>query len=361
VDSLGEKLRLAREEKGYSLDQVSRETNIAARYIQALEAEDFSGFPGEPYVLGFLRNYSEYLGLDVQEQLSRYRALKIQEQPVPVEQLLRSPVPVGKIILSIFIPLALLGIGGGIFYLVNHWPAKEKTPIAAAREAVEYPMNTETLERRFYTGDSILIPLGEDPYKLVLSNLGEAVTVTTPSGSVVLDLSQEVTVDLNNDGIMELRIIAVDFVKNDASSGALLNFERIDGSIPGGGAVVAAPLDERAALSAATMIFNSPTAYPVTVQLSFQGYCMFRWEILFERDRPDRNERYFQRGEELNIQAQNGVRIWASNAQAAKLQVIGGGRTVSVELGGAGEVVVADIRWVRDEENRYRMVLMRLE
>jgi hypothetical protein len=41
--------------------------------------------------------------------------------------------------------------------------------------------------------------------------------------------------------------------------------------------------------------------------------------------------------------------------------VIGGGRTVPVELGGAGEVVVADIRWVRDEENRYRMVLMRLE
>ena len=88
---------------------------------------------------------------------------------------------------------------------------------------------------------------------------------------------------------------------------------------------------------------------------------MFRWEILFERDRRDRNERYFQRADELNIQAQNGIRVWTSNAQAAKFQVIGGGQTVPVELGVPGEVVVADIRWIRDEDSRYRLVLVRLE
>jgi cytoskeletal protein RodZ len=326
-----------------------------------LEAENFSVFPGEPYVLGFLRNYSEYLGLDVPEQLSRYRALKIQEQPIPVEQLLRSPVPVGKIILGIVISLAVLGIGGGAFYFVTHRPARGTAPVAAGRQATEYPMTTDTLERRFYTGDSVLIPLGADSYKLVFSNLGEAVTLSTPSGQVMLDLGQEVTVDLNSDGIQELRIIAAEFGKNDSASGAQLRFEVLNNMPQGNTVTVPAVVDEGATLSAATMIFSSPSAYPVTVQVGFQGYCMFRWEILFERDRPDRNERYFQRGEELNIQAQNGVRVWASNAQVAKLQVIGGGRTVPVELGGAGEVVVADIRWVRDEENRYRLVLARLE
>jgi hypothetical protein len=111
-----------------------------------------------------------------------------------------------------------------------------------------------------------------------------------------------------------------------------------------------------------TMIFSSPNPYPFTLQLNFQGYCMFRWEILMERDRRDRNERYFQRGDpELGIQAQNGIRLWVSNAQAVKFQVIGGGRTVPVEIGGPGEVVVADIRWVRDDENRYRLVVLRLE
>jgi cytoskeletal protein RodZ len=358
VDSLGENLRLAREEKGYSQEQVSRETNIAARYIQALEAEDFSSFPGEPYLLGFLRNYSEYLGVDVQVQLSLYRALKIQEQPIPVEQLLRSPVPVGKIVLGILIPLLILGAGGGVYYFVTHRPVRERPPAAAPREPVEYSLTIESLERRFYTGDSLLIPLGAESYKLAFSNLGEAVTITTPSGPVMLDLSQEVTIDLNNDGIMELRIIAADFAKNDAAAGALLRFELL-GNIAQGEAVPVVAAEGTSA--AATTIFSAPNAYPITVQLAFQGYCMFRWEILFERDRPDRNERYFQRGEELSIQAQNGVRIWVSNAQAAKLQVIGGGRTVAVELGGAGEVVVADIRWVRDDENRYRLVLARLE
>jgi hypothetical protein len=43
------------------------------------------------------------------------------------------------------------------------------------------------------------------------------------------------------------------------------------------------------------------------------------------------------------------------------LQVIGGGRTVPVEIGGAGEVVVVDVRWVRDEDNRFRLIVVRLE
>jgi cytoskeletal protein RodZ len=341
--------------KGQSLDQASRDTLIAARYLNALEREDFSIFPGEPYILGFLRNYSEYLGLDVQEQLSLYRALKIQEQPIPMDQLLHSPVPVKKIVLGILIPLLVLGAGGGGYYLYTHWPVKEDAVSAEVREAAEYQMTTEGLERRFYTGDSLLVSLGQDPYKLVLSNLGEAITLTTPLGQLVLDLGQEVNVDLNDDGIMELRVSAMDFAKNNASAGAMLRFESLQPPPD----MVRSPAEP--ALTAATVIFSSPSSYPFTVQLNFQGYCMFRWELLFERDQRERNERYFQRGEELNIQAQNGVRIGASNAQAAKLQIIGGGRTVPVDLGGAGEVVAADIRWVRDEENRYRMVLARLE
>ncbi|MDR2111320.1 MAG: helix-turn-helix domain-containing protein, partial [Spirochaetaceae bacterium] len=61
MESLGEKLKNTREEKGLTYDQVGRETHIASRYLEALEAEDFSKFPGEPYVQGFLRNYGSYL------------------------------------------------------------------------------------------------------------------------------------------------------------------------------------------------------------------------------------------------------------------------------------------------------------
>jgi cytoskeletal protein RodZ len=366
VESLGEKLKTARELKGLNFDQVSRETNIASRYLEDLEAEEFSGFPGEPYVTGFLRNYSEYLGLDAREMLSLYRSLKIQEQPVPVEELLKSPSPLPRILVTIAVILVVLGAaGGGAYFFINR-PRRAAVETIASRSVSELVMNSGSLEQRLSRGESVLIPLDANQYKIELSNVGEALTITTPGGTVILDLSQKVNVDLNSDGMADLQITAADFAKNNSAAGALLRLEMSNtlaydppASVSEGGAAAADPA--ASGLAAAAVIFSSPSAYPFTLQSEFQGYCMFRWEILFERDRRDRNERYFQRSDELNIQAQNGIRIWVSNAQAAKLQVIGGGRTVPLELGGAGEVVVADVRWVRDDENRYRLVLARLE
>jgi hypothetical protein len=108
---------------------------------------------------------------------------------------------------------------------------------------------------------------------------------------------------------------------------------------------------------AAPVIFSSPNAYPFTLQATFKAYCMFRWES----DRKERDERYFHKAEVLNVQAQNGIRLWVSNASAVKLQVIGGGRTVDLEIGGPGEVVVVDLKWVRDEDGRFKLTTVRLD
>jgi cytoskeletal protein RodZ len=367
VESLGEKLKAARESKKLSYDQVGRDTNIAIRYLEALEREEFSKFPGEPYVLGFIRNYGEYLGLDVQELVSLYRALKIQEQAVPVEQLLQAPPPSPRpFIIAAMVVLGLgLAVGGVFFFLRLPRPAAVQK--VAARSPEEYTLGGDPLERRFYQGDVILATLDSNQYKLELSKLGEAVTLSTPSGPVVVNLSQDVFVDLNNDGLGDLRITAADFVENDPSVGALLRFEPETNSYAGGGVPAVQPLPETPGVPetaanpvpalSAPVIFNSSNAYPFTLQAVFQGYCMFRWDS----DRRIRNEQYFVKTGELNIQAQNGIRIWVSNAAAVKLQVIGGGRTVPLEIGVAGEVVVADIRWVRDDDGRFRLILSRLE
>src|SRR5581483_2058869 len=51
-------------------------TKIRAKYIRALEEEDFTAIPGDAYIRGFLRTYAEYLGLDgdvyVDEYASRF-------------------------------------------------------------------------------------------------------------------------------------------------------------------------------------------------------------------------------------------------------------------------------------------------
>jgi len=73
---IGSALREARERKGLSFPQVEEDTKIRARYVRALEEEDFGVLPGATYTKGFLRAYADYLGLDghlfIDEFNSRY-------------------------------------------------------------------------------------------------------------------------------------------------------------------------------------------------------------------------------------------------------------------------------------------------
>jgi cytoskeletal protein RodZ len=368
VESLGDKLKSTRETKGYTFDYISRETNIAARYLEALETENFAVFPGEPYLQGFLRNYGEYLGLDADELFSLYRALKIQEQPVPVEQLLRSPSRAPKILMIIFLVLGgLAGVFAGIRFFGNIFRKTVPAEKAEQPQAV-YTLEGSFFDRRLYRGDSLLIPLEGTQYKIDLQNLGEAVTLSTPVGNVILDLGQERNVDINNDGHEDIRISAEEFSRDDPSMGVHLRFDLIAAAgtpaeaLPGEEAYDASlPQGAAANLAGSQVILGPSNAYPFTIQASFQSYCMFRWEILRENDRQGRQEQYYMRTDSLDIQAQNGVRIWVSNAMAVKLQVIGGGREVPLDIGGAGEVVVADIRWVRDDDGRFRLRFIRID
>ena len=93
MESIGERLRGAREQKKLSIRDVAKETNIAPRYIEALEAEDFDRFPGETYITGFLRSYSEYLKLDADDMIQSYKGYKIGESVTPLEELTRPTSP----------------------------------------------------------------------------------------------------------------------------------------------------------------------------------------------------------------------------------------------------------------------------
>jgi len=73
MGKVGSIFRDARLEKGLTLEQVSDETNISRRFLQGIETDNFEGFPGEVYILGFLRNYAEFLGLDAARIVELYR------------------------------------------------------------------------------------------------------------------------------------------------------------------------------------------------------------------------------------------------------------------------------------------------
>ena len=73
---IGSSLREARLRQGLDFPAIETGTKIRAKYLRALEDEQFSQLPAQTYVKGFLRTYAEYLGLDgelyVDEFNSRY-------------------------------------------------------------------------------------------------------------------------------------------------------------------------------------------------------------------------------------------------------------------------------------------------
>ena len=69
---IGERLVQAREERGRTLEDAERDTRISRRYLQALEDEQFELIPAPVYARGFLRSYSQYLGLNPQELIALF-------------------------------------------------------------------------------------------------------------------------------------------------------------------------------------------------------------------------------------------------------------------------------------------------
>lgn len=61
---IGEVLRLAREERGLTMDMVSNELMIRRFYLEALENGALHDLPERVYATGFVKNYAQYLGLD---------------------------------------------------------------------------------------------------------------------------------------------------------------------------------------------------------------------------------------------------------------------------------------------------------
>jgi cytoskeletal protein RodZ len=69
---VGPALRKARQARGVSVDEASRDTKIRVDFLRALEDEDFDRLLGDVYVRGALRSYSAYLGLPAERVVSAY-------------------------------------------------------------------------------------------------------------------------------------------------------------------------------------------------------------------------------------------------------------------------------------------------
>ncbi len=360
MESIGEKLRGAREEKGYSIDQVARDTNIARRFVEALEREDFSVFPGDPYVLGFLRNYADYLGLEPEKVITLYKNLKIQEQPIPVEDLIhrKRKIPFGLIAIGL-LAVTLLGGGGyGVYYFFQNRPAgtqeqtAAETPTAEDEAEADYLMREEILEQRFSRGDRIRIQLGDDSADLVIETVGERVELRHGGGLSSLALGREEILDLNGDGREDIKTTVQDIdtkaettvLRFDRSlfdaSGATASREELEDSEASQPAVGSTNAESREQKTQIILSGDKPEAFQISAV--FRGYCLLR----YLKDSSIREERYFHKGESFRLDVSREATLWISNAGSFKARVAG----EEVSFGGPGEVSTKLIRWEESED-----------
>ena len=72
--SFGSWLRQQREIRNISLREISDNTKIGMRYLEALEEDRFEVLPAPIFAKGFLREYAKYVGLDADEVVNFYIA-----------------------------------------------------------------------------------------------------------------------------------------------------------------------------------------------------------------------------------------------------------------------------------------------
>jgi cytoskeleton protein RodZ len=116
---LGAMMREMRENLGHELDAVARDLRIRLVYLEAIEAGRLTDLPGNAYVSGFLRSYSDFLGLDGKEIVRRFKmaGAKISSQP---QLHLPSPVEEGRLpTASILLVAAVIAAAayGGWYYM----------------------------------------------------------------------------------------------------------------------------------------------------------------------------------------------------------------------------------------------------
>lgn len=97
MKTVGEILKKARLEKNLEYEEVEKKTRIRKKFLMAMEGNDWDKLPSETYIKGFLRNYSNFLGLNPEGVVAIFRRqypqdIKAKILPVGLSEPLNTPI-----------------------------------------------------------------------------------------------------------------------------------------------------------------------------------------------------------------------------------------------------------------------------
>lgn len=188
---VGEILRRTRVHYGQSLEQVEIVLRIRASQLEALEKGDVKQLPGRVYAIGFVRSYSEYLGLDGDKMVHLFKEQSVGRKvkpdlsfPVPASE---SKVPNLMIIGgSLFGVLVLIG-----FIAFAMFPERSKTEIASVPEKLT---KSQLNQAPALVGDALPVPAA------TVSAAAPPAETQTPkiTNRIVLEITDASWVEIRN-------------------------------------------------------------------------------------------------------------------------------------------------------------------
>ncbi|MCA1590811.1 MAG: helix-turn-helix domain-containing protein [Acidobacteria bacterium] len=147
--TLGEKLRQAREDRGISLSEVAEHTRISSLYISSIEKDDYKPLPGGIFNKGFIKSYARYIGIDEQEALQDYAELFAASNDDTIQQprsyrpeVLTDERPISAQLPTIIIAAVILALmTAGILFAVNYLRNREPA-ITVSNSSTPTPAQT---------------------------------------------------------------------------------------------------------------------------------------------------------------------------------------------------------------------------
>ncbi len=148
MKTVGEMLREARLTRGYTVGDVEQGTKIRLKFLEAIEANDFSKLPSLSYAKGFVKNYSDFLGLNSEKTLAFFRR---QTNETPKSSLLPKGMgePLNRSLWQLtpgrFVALIIIGLVSlFLLYLGFQYRALQQQPSLTIDSPVNHAVVTDT-------------------------------------------------------------------------------------------------------------------------------------------------------------------------------------------------------------------------
>ena len=166
--TVGQLLKEERLKKGFTLEQIEKSTKIRAKFIAAIETDNYQKLPAAPYIQGFIKNYSTFLGLRSSTILALFRrqftqkstSKKILDAPLTESGWRLTP---NKVIISLVFVL----IGSLFLYFYIQYQALHKSP----------PITLEGPQTELVTKEEIVAVFGKTDKDATLTINQEPVLV----------------------------------------------------------------------------------------------------------------------------------------------------------------------------------------